>query len=124
MTQLPAANAVRELRSSGRSVGDAAEADGAGLDAAGAGSTGAGSALPFTYSSHGLSQSVQPLPHGELARRALDVYGSPIRVRLYSQFAFACETLVQPCDTLRLPWSPSDHGAAWMYSPPIVVRWV
>src|SRR5688500_19673135 len=45
-------------------------------------------------------------------------------VRLYSQIAFACETLVQPCETLRLPWSPSDHGAAWMYSPPLVVRCV
>ena len=36
----------------------------------------------------------------------------------------AVETLVQPCETLRLPWSPTDHGAAWMYSPPLVMRCV
>ena len=97
-----------------------AEADGAAL---GAVSAGAGSALPFTYSSQVLSQSVQPSPSRSLRGVPLTVYGSPIRVVSYSQIAFCCETLVQPCETLRLPWSPSDHGAAWMYWPPVVTRW-
>src|SRR6059058_269789 len=32
--------------------------------------------------------------------------------------------LVQPCETSRCPWSSTDHGAAWMYCPPQVSRWV
>jgi hypothetical protein len=36
--------------------------------------------------------------------------------------AFSVDMLMQPCDTLRLPWSDTDQGAAWMNSPPHVSR--
>ena len=29
---------------------------------------------------------------------------------------------VQPCETLALPWLPTDQGAAWMNSPELVSR--
>ena len=32
------------------------------------------------------------------------------------------DRLTQPCETLRRPWSYTDQGAEWMYSPPQVSR--
>ncbi len=39
-----------------------------------------------------------------------------------SHSALPQDMLTQPWETLRTPWSPTDHGAAWMYSPPQVSR--
>src|SRR5262249_6893259 len=80
------------------------------------------SALPRTYSSQGRSPSVHPLPHSRCCSVPCTITGSPTCTKLNSQRAFSVETLVQPCETLRRPWSHTDHGAAWMYSPPFVVR--
>ena len=44
--------------------------------------------------------------------------------RLERGIYFAVDMLVQPCDTLRRPCDATDHGAAWMYSPPAVSRCV
>src|SRR5438477_5152075 len=90
---------------------------------AGVSSVGAApSALPLTYSSQDRFQSVQPLPQSSLRDVPLTTTGSPTCVRPNRYLALAVETLVQPCDTLRLPWSPTDHGAAWMYCPLLVSR--
>src|SRR6185437_11435739 len=90
---------------------------------AGVSSVGAApSALPLTYSSQVRLQSVQPLPQSSLRGVPLTITGSPMCVRSYSHLALPIETLVQPCDTLRLPWASTDHGAAWMYCPLLVIR--
>ena len=84
---------------------------------------GTGSALPLTNSSQLTFQAVQPLPGCSGTSVPLTVTRSPTLVMPISQSAAVAETLAQPCETLVLPWSPSDHGAAWMNSPPQVSRW-
>src|SRR5690242_17437352 len=79
-------------------------------DQAGVSSVGAAeSALPLMYSSQDRFQSVQPLPQSSLRDVPLTTTGSPMCVSANRYLALAVETLVQPCDTLRLPWSPTDH---------------
>src|SRR5918998_4234521 len=76
-------------------------------------SAGTGSALPFLNSSQLRSHGVHPLPYSSLSPVPSTVIGSPIRVLSNSQRAFDGDTLTHPCDTLRRPWAPTDHGAEW-----------
>lgn len=42
---------------------------------------------------------------------------SPTRLKRKKVSARAALRFTQPCDTLMNPWSLTDHGAAWTYSP-------
>ena len=47
---------------------------------------------------------------------------SPTRDRSNSHVASAGLMPTQPWLTLSLPWDSTDHGAAWMNSPELVIR--
>src|SRR4051794_10307597 len=79
-------------------------------------------ALPFLYCSQLKFQSVQPFPISSFRDVPLTLTGSPSIVRENSHAPSFIETFTQPCDTLVRPCTPSDHGAAWMNSPPQVSR--
>ena len=83
-------------------------------------SGGTGSADPLTYSAQVMFQAVQPLPFSSCTSVPRTMIGSPMLAVLNSHSALGVAMLTQPCETLRTPWSPTDHGAAWMNSPPQV----
>jgi hypothetical protein len=74
-------------------------------------------------SGQSMFQAVQPSPAWSCSSVPFTVIGSPIKVSPKSHLALAIETFTHPCETFRLPWSFSDHGAAWMYWPLQVSRW-
>src|SRR5690242_10275829 len=76
-----------------------------------------------TYCDQGMFQAVQPSPGSRPRSVPRTVTGSPTSVVWKSQSALASFTLTHPCETLRCPWAPTDHGAAWMNCPFQVSRW-
>src|SRR5690606_5792341 len=96
---------------------------GAGVGAAAASAgAGCGRALRLTCCSQLTSQPVQPVPGSSRTSVPLTTTRSPSLVTENSHAALLGDRLTQPCDTLRRPWSYTDHGAEWMYSPPQVSR--
>ena len=77
--------------------------DAAGPSGAGVLVAGYGIALALMYSSHVVSQSVQPLPRLSLREVFLIVRGEPMSVWPNNHFASRGDMLTHPCDTLRLP---------------------
>src|SRR5262245_35220333 len=70
----------------------------------------------------GLVPARPTVPAGNWTSVPLTVTGSPTWVIPNSHAELSVDMFTQPCDTLRTPWSPTDHGAAWMNSPPQVRR--